>query len=484
MRKRFESQLKLGQTAIEDVDIPANSRDELPPVLSALQWIFTETNIRNQILDLLETKICGDKQVTGRRGMDLWHVFCLGIVRLSLDCNYDRLEYLVHYDILLRQIMGLGTDFGGMFGKCFHHRTISDNVSLIDEDVLAEVNTILLKSGRPLFQSKVGEPLAVKVDTYVLESNVHFPTDLNLLWDSCRKCTRLLRDLYDNYDIKGWRKWRDWEKKLKGQMRLCHRINKGGGANKQKRLERAVKKYLELAYDLEAKSNKCIEELKDTYLFVRDYVKLLEAEHFQDMLIKHIDLIERRLLKGEKIPHDEKIFSLFEPHTEWVNKGKLYPSVELGHKLLVATDQYGLILDYKVMEQTVDGKETLPLVDRLLKRYGEGSIGSISFDKGFSEQENRELLELYIPNVIMPKRGKLSLKDEEREGTKKFKSLRSQHNAIESDINCLEHHGLNRCPDKGLNGFKRYAGLGVLAYNLHKIGNCLLAKKNQIKKAA
>ena len=81
----------------------------------------------------------------------------------------------------------------------------------------------------------------------------------------------------------------------------------------------------------------------------------------------------------------------------------------------------------------------------------------------------------------MSKRGKLNKAERERENEKRFIELRNKHNAIESDINCLEHHGLNRCPDKGL---KRYAGLGILAYNLHKIGNRLLKKERKLKKAA
>ena len=79
----------------------------------------------------------------------------------------------------------------------------------------------------------------------------------------------------------------------------------------------------------------------------------------------------------------------------------------------------------------------------------------------------------------MPKRGQLNRSDEERESGERFRALRHQHAAVESDINCLEHHGLNRCLDKGLNGFERYIGFGVLAYNLHKIGARLLQRERE-----
>ena len=93
-------------------------------------------------------------------------------------------------------------------------------------------------------------------------------------------------------------------------------------------------------------------------------------------------------------------------------------------------------------------------------------------------------------NTFMPKKGKLSKSDKEREYNKSFQKFRRQHAAVESAINCLEHHGLNRCPDKGITGFRRYTALGILAYNLHKLGNFLLDEdrnklsKNEIMKKA
>jgi hypothetical protein len=102
----------------------------------------------------LETKVKGNKKATGRSGMDLWHILVLGVIRLALDCDYDRLEYLVHYDTLLRQIMGLNTSFKGEFGKGFHQKTISENICHIDEELLGKINEIVVKAGRPLFKKK------------------------------------------------------------------------------------------------------------------------------------------------------------------------------------------------------------------------------------------------------------------------------------------------------------------------------------------
>ena len=97
-------------------------------------------------------------------------------------------------------------------------------------------------------------------------------------------------------------------------------------------------------------------------------------------------------------------------------------------------------------------------------------------EKGLSKLIVKFKLERF--KVLMEK-GKLNKDEKERQSTKKFKALRKQHSAVESDINCLEHHGLNRCPDKGIKSFRKYTALGVLAYSLHKLGNILLEQDRQ-----
>jgi hypothetical protein len=202
------------------------------------------------------------------------------------------------------------------------------------------------------------------------------------------------------------------------------------------------------------------------------------------MLAKHLDLVKRRLLKNETIPAHEKVYSLFEPHTEWIQKGKSWPPHERGHRLLIATDQNALIHDYDVPVGGADVDQSIPVTDRLLARYGAGALASLSFDKGFTRAEDRERISLYVPTVVMPKRGKKTAADTARESDKTFAALRRRHNAVESDIHSLEHHGLDRCLDVGMDGYLRYVGYGVLSYNLHVIGRELLARARMRQAAA
>jgi len=474
MRKRFEVQLALGKTPIEKVVLPLKSRDELPPILAGLQWIFQTPEVNCRIFVLLESKLVAGKKATGRPGLDLWQILVLGVVRLGLDCDYDRLEHLANYDSLLRQILGL-SPVQSSEEKPFHYKTLSENICHVDEELLQEINAIVAQAGRAVFKKKesgCAEPIRAKADTYVLETNVHFPTDLNLLWDAQRKCLDLAGRLARGQALAGWRKSQDWRHKLKGHLRVLTKLSHGGGRNKEQRVRVA-------AEHLEAKVFETLHVLGTCPLGAVEFAEWIQLDYFHTALIRQMDLVERRLLREETIPHREKVFSLFEPHTQWIAKGKLFPPVELGHPLLITTDQHELILDYQRLDSWPEVGAAIPLADRLLSRYGEGLIASLSFDKGFSRQEDQELLELYIPQVIMPKRGKRNRREEERENQKSFRALRNRHQAIESDINCLEHHGLNRCLDKGLNGFERYVGFGVLSYNLHKIGARLLQRRRE-----
>lgn len=102
MRKRFEVQYELGCTKIEDIKIPEKSRDELPPVLRALQHIYVTPSLNKAVFDILESKIVISP--IGRPGLSLWEILVLGTVRLTLNTNYDRLEHMSNYDILVRDL--------------------------------------------------------------------------------------------------------------------------------------------------------------------------------------------------------------------------------------------------------------------------------------------------------------------------------------------------------------------------------------------
>ena len=478
MRQRFEQQTTLGITPVSEVKFRLRSRDELPPVLKALQHIFVTPELNEKVFTLLEDKICSGKKQTGRPGMDLWHLLVLAVVRHTLDTNWDRLEHLSNYDQLLRQILGVHVVEFGVEEMEFAYQTIVDNVSQLDEELLQKINLLVVQHGHNLLKKKEEEALRLKTDSYVLQTDVHFPTDLNLLWDSLRKGLDTVEKLQAISLLEGWRKIKHIRSSTKSIFRKASQQVFRGKNEKQKK--QTVQEYLNTAKSLHKRFSTIISQPPAAIDIKKTIALIVELQQYNEYVKKMIDLTHRRLINGEQIPAVEKIYSIFEPHTEWIQKGKLFPSVELGHLLLITTDQFQFIINYKVMENEKDAAQVKPLTERIHINFPGQKIYSHSFDKGFFSGDNHEVLkQAGIENVILPKKGKLNIEEKERESGKTFKTLRNAHSAVESNINMLEHHGLDRCADKGLHGYKRYVGLSVLAYNLHILGNHLIAQQRK-----
>jgi IS5 family transposase len=160
MRQRYSLQPDLDVVPIEKIILPLNSRDELPPILAGLQWIWKHPTLKMEIFALLEAKIVAGKKATGRTGMDLWQILVLGVVRLGLDADYDRLEDLANHHSLLRQMLGVSLTPWGADPRVFVHQTLRDNVALLDDTVLHAINARVAAAGRVVFKKKTPHPLS------------------------------------------------------------------------------------------------------------------------------------------------------------------------------------------------------------------------------------------------------------------------------------------------------------------------------------
>ena len=129
------------------------------------------------------------------------------------------------------------------------------------------------------------------------------------------------------------------------------------------------------------------------------------------------------------------------------------------------------------MQKEMDDQIAVPIIQETKERFPD--LISCTFDKGFHSPENQKDLAGLLDKVVLPRKGKLSAINKEIENSEDFKEARRKHSAIESSINALENHGLDRCPDHGIHGFKRYVGLAVLARNIQILGHILQQKQVQ-----
>jgi len=195
--------------------------------------------------------------------------------------------------------------------------------------------------------------------------------------------------------------------------------------------------------------------------------------HYADLTARVCDTARRRVLEGEVVPNEDKIFSIFEPHTELIKRGKQPVSIQYGHNVLVIEDAVGFVVDYRVVAKGVlDQDLVVPVMKALQKRFN-GQIKSASFDRAFHTPENQQQLAKIVPIPCIASKGR----QQQQEGTVAFRKARQHHPGIESAIGALEAgNGQKRCRDRGQRGYDRYVALGILGRNLQTLGKLLLAR--------
>lgn len=289
-----------------------------------------------------------------------------------------------------------------------------------------------------------------------------------ILWDAMRKLLTVLGRACNEYGISDWRQYRYNLKQLKRLLRKLQKLRQSNSKDEVKR--EAKRRQISAAYeDYLAQARAFLGKVKTTIETLTQQGHVVTVTALQGYIrhaVRQIDQIERRALNGEVIPHEEKVFSIFEEHSEWISKGKAGVPVELG--VCVLEDQHQFILHHRIMWNETDDKIALAMVEATQSHYPD--LRQCSFDKGFYTPANRNGLETLLDQVILPKKGRLSEQDKEREYSDDFIQARHQHSAIESCINNLEVRGLDRCLSYGKHGFERHVALSVVACNLHHIG--------------
>ena len=485
MRLILPDQMQLGEVDITDVELDWDSRDEVPQVLLGLQHIYADRKTRQEIFQELEKLIPSEVRTdVGRMGMYLWRILVMGILRLVCNWDYDHLHDQVNNHFRIRRILGHGMlDFSDRYSL----QTIKDNVRLFTPEILDRINQIIVKAGHRLL-GVADEPLKGKGDSFVVETDVHYPTDINLLLDAMFKSLTLISRICDEYQVVGWRQVDHWRRKVKKSYRnaqgtwrspskktsdQAQKKQEEKKAKQDRKVRQAHSEYIDLCQDLVDRVEVSLKALPKT----ASRTKIDEIETFVEHAKRQINQIRRRVLQGETIDHSEKVFSLFEPHTRWIIKGKAGVPQELGLPVCVMEDQFGFVLDHLVMEEEVDKDIAVSFVKQAKEKYA--NLSRCSFDKNFYSPDNRKDLDKVLDVVIMPKKGRLSKADLERETSAGFVDGRRQHAAIESAINGLENAGLDRCPDHSIDGFKRYVGLSILARNLQRIGKITQQKQKK-----
>jgi hypothetical protein len=476
MRKITEKQMKFGQTGIDKINIDIQSRDEIPQLLLGLQAIHRDIPLRDNVFRILKSIVPDETSAkTGRPGMDLWKILVLGVLRLNCNFDYDKLLEIANEHKSVREFLGHSIF---QFDQRYALQTLKDNVVLLTPEAMDQISHLVIETGHGIFGKK-DHNLFGRCDSFVVETNVHYPTDINLLWDSMRKVITLVSREFSELGLTEWRQSGYVLRKLKKLFNKINRLRQSNSkddkkkAAKQAQIIAAHQAYVDMAAEYVQRTRQGIAILRD--MGIGSVGRMMAIEHFIAHAERQIDQILRRVVDGETIPHHEKVFSIFEPQTEWISKGKAGVSQELGLKVCILEDQYSFILHHQVMEKQTDDQVAVEMVSGAKAKF-KRSIGC-SFDKGFHSPSNQNNLGGILNHVVLPRKGRLSAEAETVEHAENFVRARRKHSAVESAINALENHALDQCPDHGLFGFKRYVSLAVLARNIQILGAKIQAKE-------
>jgi len=310
MRKVMQEQMRFGQVAIGDIPFNLRSSDEIPKLLKGLQAIYCNPVVRNEIFEALMDLVPeGTDPNNGRTGMELWKVLVLGALRLSCNWDYDKLTDIANDHKTLRLMLGHSImDSDSRYAL----QTLKDNVSLFTPEVLDRVNQIVLKYGHKIVGKKPEEKLNASCDSFVLETDVHFPTDINLLWDALRKVITVIMSLCAQLGLPGWRKGDSTLKKVKKLFRKVQQLRRSNSSNEKKKAERAQLiiaahlAYLDMTSALVEKARETLLGINTSDAFA--CILINEIRGYIAHAERQIDQIRRRVIEGETIPHHEKVF--------------------------------------------------------------------------------------------------------------------------------------------------------------------------------
>jgi IS5 family transposase len=479
MRKVIDLQMEFWKKDIANIEFDLQSRDEIPKLLMGLQYIYCTSALRQKVFKVLKQLVPKKSHESGRPGMDLWKILVLGTLRLNCNWDYDKVHEMANNHHKLRRMLGhRETDLDSNYAL----QTIKDNIVLLTPTILDEINQVVVKAGHSIITTNKGQKLRGSCDSFVVETDVHYPTDTNLLFDATRKMISLIAIICSEIGITAWRQSHHNITKVKRLLRGIQRLKRSTSkddAKKQKReqfIASEHQNYINVCQKFVIKAEETIRILQQLgILSISQDLRLSSVKQYIDHAKRQIDQIRRRVVLDEKIPHEEKVFSIFEPYTEWISKGKAGVPQELGLGVCVLKDQYGFILHHRVLEQQTDVKVAVAMAQEAKDRFEK--LAGCSFDTGFYSPENKRQLANILNYVVLPKKGRLSAKDKEIQQSEEFAESRRKHSAVESSINALENHGLDRCLDHGLQGFKRYVAISVLARNIQILGHQIQQKE-------
>ena len=415
----------------------------------------------------------------GRSGMTAPQVVRSLILMRVKNCDYRDLRERIADGYTLRR-------FSGFYSRRVpKHDAFNRAFNKLHPKTIQAINDLVLKAAVDL---GLEDGKRLRVDTTVTETDIHHPTDNTLLWDVVRVLTRLIGRLakhlpkvIDNFP----NRTRSARRRMQAIQRMTARQRHHQQQKKYRQLIAITQQVLDNARGvLEKTQDQCAVDLMDDLVIGELRRKI---DHYCQLGVRVIDQSSRRVLEGEQVPTEEKVYSIFEVHTDLIKRGKVQKPMELGHKIFLAESAHGLITQYRVLEgNPSDHIHVTPSLKRHQETFGLAPDW-YSGDRGFFSTENIKAgQDGAVKLVCIPQRGgKRTSQREAFEKSPEFKKGQRFRAGIEGRISVLfRGRGMKRCLAEGPQRFEVLIGAAVLANNLMAIAHRLNEKQKRYRRAA
>ena len=437
-----------------------NDTFEVAPELAAIDEVLAEDErLLDEIKEVFDNR-CSNSKTLGRHSVAVDSIVRLILVKHLYEWTYRFTQQQVRDSYSLRHFTRI------YFDKVPHYSILCRYERLIPKETLKRLNEKLVAIAKT---RKVTHGHKLRVDTTVVETNIHYPTDSGLLSDSVRVLTRIIEKAKDAGLASG-KVVRNFSRSTKRQVLNIVKFARGRSDSTKEAFKKSYEKIINITKQVVRNIGQIKEAIENEASLEAFAIK--EAiDHFMPLVQKVISQTKRRILKGENVPTAEKIYSLFEPHSYVVRKGKSHKANEFGQVIKVQEADGGIITDYQTYSsQPDDAGEFIPSIQKHIDIFGRAPHLAAA-DRGFYSQDNEQRAhKMGVKRVCVPKRGKLSKERRRLQKSRWFKQGQRFRAGSEGRISVLKRaHGFDRCRNKGQAGFDGWIAWGVIAKNVRVI---------------
>ena len=407
----------------------------------------------------------------GRLGVPAEIVIRMLVLKHIRNWSFAVLEREVRPNLLYREFTRVDA------GTVPDAKTLGSQALALGPEVIKQIHQRVVELA---VQNKVVQGRKMRVDTTVVETNIHYPTDSSLLGDGNRVLTRLMKKVTALAGPVGT-KMRDRSRSVKLRVLDIARAARSKVPQSQEKLKQAYRKLLDSIGRVVGQTKRFSKEIADGVKRSTDFLQQAALEGLRqeiDTMLPRVQQVIRqtkaRVLGGDT--HAEgKLFSIFEPSTEVIRRGKAGKPNEFGKMVKVQEAENQVVTDFEVYDQRpADSDLLIPAIEIHQQRTGR-TPDMATADAGFYSAKNTAAAKRAgVKRVSVPSRSTKNA-DLKREQKKRwFRKGQKWRTGCEGRISVLKRrHGLNRCRYKGAAGMKRYVGLGIIADNLINIGKAM-----------